>query len=164
MAKVVAGDAEAGGGSSWPSVLELEALMGERDMAALEALVKAKGGSGGVAGLMAILGTPSSGLDGSDVAQRRAFFGKNAFDAKPPTTYFELWWDAMHDGAIIVLGRLGEGPLHVSYVPGRRRRRKSHSVPSTGRPASRRGVKRAFETRDQPTAAAARSTYASPCA
>ena len=28
----------------------------------------------------------------------------------------------------------------------------------------RRGVKRAFETRDQPTAAAARSTYASPCA
>ena len=49
MAKVVAGDAEAGGGSSWPSVLELEALMGERDMAALEALVKAKGGSGGVA-------------------------------------------------------------------------------------------------------------------
>ena len=39
MAKVVAGDAEAGGGSSWPSVLELEALMGERDMAALEALV-----------------------------------------------------------------------------------------------------------------------------
>jgi len=103
MAKVVAGDAEAGGGSSWPSVLELEALMGEREMAALEALVKAKGGSGGVAGLMAILGTPSSGLDGSDVAQRRAFFGKNAFDAKPPTTYFELWWDAMHDGAIIVL-------------------------------------------------------------
>ncbi|KAH8096368.1 calcium-transporting ATPase [Aureococcus anophagefferens] len=64
MAKVVAGDAEAGGGSSWPSVLELEALMGEREMAALEALVKAKGGSGGVAGLMAILGTPSSGLDG----------------------------------------------------------------------------------------------------
>ena len=103
MAKVVAGDAEAGGGSSWPSVLELEALMGEREMAALEALVKAKGGSGGVAGLMAILGTPSSGLDGSDVVQRRAFFGKNAFDAKPPTTYFELWWDAMHDGAIIVL-------------------------------------------------------------
>ncbi|KAH8069495.1 calcium-transporting ATPase [Aureococcus anophagefferens] len=103
MAKVVAGDAEAGGGSSWPSVLELEALMGEREMAALEALVKAKGGSGGVAGLMAILGTPSSGLDGSDVVQRRAFFGKNAFDAKPPTTYFERWWDAMHDGAIIVL-------------------------------------------------------------
>ena len=63
------------------------------------------------------------------------------------------------------LGRLGEEPLHVSYAaPRRRRRRKSHSVPSTGRPFSRRGEKCAFETRDQPTAAAARSTYASPCA
>ena len=45
---------------------------------------------------------PSQGLS-NDVEKRRTTYGRNAFDAKPPTSFFEFWWDAMHDGAIIVL-------------------------------------------------------------
>ena len=45
---------------------------------------------------------PSEGLK-DDVEKRRTIYGRNAFDAKPPTSFFAFWWDAMHDGAIIVL-------------------------------------------------------------
>ena len=93
-------DPEAGG--NWPSAKQLEALMVEKEMALVDQL-----GAGGVAGVAAALGVDGAqGLpehDAAGLAARQARFGTNAIETKPPTPYWQLWYDACQDGAIIVL-------------------------------------------------------------
>ena len=102
--------------SDWPTAAELEGLMGEREMAQLSLLLGVRGE--GVLDMARVLGCdPGLGLecDLDDLDARKAHFGKNSFDAKPPTTYFHLWWSAMHDGAIIVLSIMV--PKHAARRP-----------------------------------------------
>ena len=93
-------DPEAGG--NWPSAKQLEALMVEKEMALVDQL-----GAGGVAAAAAALGVDGAqGLpehDAAGLAARQARFGTNAIETKPPTPYWQLWFDACQDGAIIVL-------------------------------------------------------------
>ena len=84
--------------ANWPSPRDLDDLMGDREVANLQQLLKANNQTSMQQWLQV---DPSQGLS-DDVEKRRQTYGRNAFDAKPPTSFFEFWWDAMHDGAIIV--------------------------------------------------------------
>ena len=85
--------------ANWPSPRDLDDLMADREVANLQSLLKANNQSSMQQWLQV---DPSEGLK-NDVEERRTIYGRNAFDAKPPTSFFAFWWDAMHDGAIIVL-------------------------------------------------------------
>ena len=117
MAEVV--DAEAGAAKNWPACRDLETLMGDRDMASLDALLEKAPAAkaGGVAGLAAWLGVdPASGLGADDVETRRSAFGKNAFDAKPPTGYLEFLWDASFAAARALFERSTPRPWSFGRV------------------------------------------------
>ena len=85
--------------ANWPSPRDLDDLMADRELSNLQSLLKANNQRAMQQWLQV---DPSEGLK-NDVEKRRAIYGRNAFDAKPPTSFFAFWWDAMHDGAIIVL-------------------------------------------------------------
>ena len=99
-ASVHALDPEVGG--SWPTAKQLETAMVDKELASLDSL-----GAGSVMGVAQALGVdPSQGLpehDAAGRAARQAQFGTNAIETKPPTPYWQLWFDACQDGAIIVL-------------------------------------------------------------
>ncbi len=87
-------------GRAWPPVASLVELMAEKDAKLLGRLT----GGGGVLELAAALGSSAHGIDDeSDFAERRAFYGVNAFAEHVPKTYLELVWDGLHDTTIIAL-------------------------------------------------------------
>ena len=94
-----------GGNPAWPSARQLETLMTEREMSSLKALEGLQDPS--VQGVASMLGVDTAtGLSETDLAgieTRKAHFGPNSFEAKPPTWLLQFWWDAMHDSAIITL-------------------------------------------------------------
>lgn len=92
-------DEETGGSAEWPSARDLDALTTNREVKGLRALLKANNQPNLQTWLQV---DPSQGLC-TDVEARRKVYGRNAFEPKPPTGFLEFWWDAMHDGAIIVL-------------------------------------------------------------
>ena len=92
-------DEETGNNAAWPSARDLDALTTDREVTGLQALLRANNQPNLQTWLQV---DPSQGLC-TDVEARRKVYGRNAFEPKPPTGFLEFWWDAMHDGAIIVL-------------------------------------------------------------
>ena len=86
---------EMGESQNWPSPRDLDDLMGDREVANLQKLLKANNQTSMQQWLQV---DPSQGLT-KDIEKRRQTYGRNAFDAKPPTSFFEFWWDAMHETA-----------------------------------------------------------------
>ena len=44
-----------------------------------------------------------SGIDGGDLSKRREVFGSNVIPPKPPKSFLQLVWEALHDITLIVL-------------------------------------------------------------
>ena len=86
---------ELGTSTQWPSPRDLDDLMADREVANLQQLLKANNQTSMQQWLQV---DPSQGLS-NDVEKRRTTYGRNAFDAKPPTSFFEFWWDAMRETA-----------------------------------------------------------------
>jgi hypothetical protein len=95
MEKAMDEEIELGTSTKWPSPRDLDDLMADREVANLQSLLKANGQPSLQQWLQV---DPSQGLS-NDIEKRRSTYGRNAFDAKPPTSFFQFWWDAMRETA-----------------------------------------------------------------